>query len=273
MISALTFVYNEGDKLGVCLESIRQYVGEIIVYDLESTDNTFEVAKEFTQLVYKVPHLLCGDSYKIELAHRAKGNWLFWVFADEYFPKETMETFAKLTVQNTFDAFAFMRREYMDGIRVGYGKDGRVIYFGSPAHPNYQMRLIRVLSEIFYTELVHAECHGKYRLCNMPPEYFMEHRKTSKDQEFDNVRLYIWYKYLIWKYGDTILEPYKTFIDSYKRIIGDATRQMAAGERRVHPAEENWWDWRNYTLVDNQKEIVDKVVTETKELTDAKGKA
>ena len=62
-ISAVSFMYNEVDKVKACLELIRPYVDEILIYDLESTDGTAEACREFTPDVYRVPHLLCGDKY------------------------------------------------------------------------------------------------------------------------------------------------------------------------------------------------------------------
>lgn len=248
MISAVTFSYNEADKIEKSLSSIRNGVDEIIVYDLESTDNTSEAAKKFTTEVFRVPYLLCGDSYKMELASRAKGDWILWFYADEVFPEKTTETFRKLTSVNNFDAYGFMRREYMDDVRVGYNdaKTKEVVQFGTPKAQNYQIRLIRKCPQIYYTELVHAELHGDYKFCGMPPEYYMEHYKSSKDQEFDNIRLYIWYNLMITKYGETQVQPYKKYIDSYRVIVRDSEEKNLSGERKISLMEEFWWNWRRY---------------------------
>jgi len=269
MISAVTFCYNEGDKLKKSLPVLRPYVDEVIVYDLESTDDTNEVAKKYTNEVVRVPYMLCGDGYKMELAYRSKGNWLLWFYADEIFSQNTVEILSKLTEATRYNVFAFMRHEYLDNIRVGYNKGDKLVYFGSAENPNYQSRLIKKDERTFYTELVHAEMHGTQETCGMPPEYYMEHRKSSKDQEFDNIRLYIWYKHLIWKYGNTKVEPYKTYVDSYKKIIADSELAMSTGTRRKHAAEEDWANWRNYPLFKEDEKIVDKAVKETIESKEA----
>jgi hypothetical protein len=128
-----------------------------------------------------------------------------------------------------------MRHEYRDGTRL--------MPHGTIESPNYQNRFHRKGQGIFYTELVHAELHGRYKPCYLPPEMFMEHRKTDVAQTFDGVRTYTEMCHLIWKYRDTQLEPYKTFINSYRRIIAESEAKNADGSRNVHPAEELWWEW------------------------------
>lgn len=246
-ISGLTFVYNEEKTLDECLKSLRPFLSEIIIFDLESTDATFEISKKYTNKVYKMPYLLCGDSYKTDLVARSKGDWLLWFYGDEIFPEYTAKVFAKLTEVQSWDAYAFMRHEYMDNIRLNFmGEQGNKIEYGSTLCPNYQIRLIKKSDDIYYTELVHAEIHGKYKTCNLPPEYYIDHKKTSSDQEFDNIRIYIWCKFLIYKYGNTSVQPFKRYIDSYKKMIIDSEAKNLIGERRISLAEEFWYEWRKF---------------------------
>jgi len=252
-ISALSFVYNEGDLIGNCLEALRPHVDEILIVDLESTDQTNAIASKYANKVFVKPWLICGDSWKPFLRAHATGSWLLWFYPDELWPQKTAEAMKKIIDTDRYDAFCFMRHEYMDGVRL--------MPHGTPQSPNYQNRLHRKCDSIYYTGLVHAEIHGSFRACPMPPEYHIEHHKTSKSQEFDNVRLYIWYKYLVWLYGDTQVEPYKTHVASYRQIIAESEAKIASGERRKHPAEEEWWRWRGFEVHPNGQ-IVDKAIKE-----------
>lgn len=262
-ISVLSFIYNEASVIEESLKCIRPHVDEIIVTDLDSTDGTREIAEKYCDQVYLKPWLMCGDHYKSFLRARAKCDYILWWYPDEFYPEKTAKALRAVVDTGEYTAYSFMRQEYMDNVRVGFREtpDGEMIYHGTPESPNYQNRLHKRCDEIFYTGLVHAEIHGEYHCCQMPPEYYMEHRKTSRDQEFDNVRLYIWYKYLVWLYGDTKVEPYKTYVDSYRKIIHDSEEKNATGERRTHPAEEEWWNWRDYPLVPD-KDVVDRAIRE-----------
>lgn len=237
-VSAVTFAFNEEPDIKECLENIAPYADEILIVDMDSTDRTAEIAYGFTKEIYKKPHLICGDQYKDFLAHTAKGDWLLWFYPDERFSKTFLENMHRLAESTEFDAYVLMRHEYRDGTRL--------MPHGTNESPNHQSRLHRKGHGIYYTELVHAELHGRYKSCCLPPEYFMEHRKTDVAQEFDNYRTYVEMKHILWKYRDTKIEPYKTFCDSYRKIISDSEAKNDDGSRLNHPAEEIWWEWWLY---------------------------
>lgn len=248
-ISVVSFVYNEEANIVNWLFNLKNYVKEIVIFDLESTDNTFDLCKQYTDRVYKRPYLICGDSYKQELSYMSKGDWLLWTYPDERFSDSSLQVFDKITAADRWNAYSFMRHEYMDGVRVCFQENTpakRILAFGTPDSPNYQCRLHKKDDRIYYTEFVHAEIHGQYSICNMPPEYYIEHFKTSQGQEFDNIRLYVWYKFLIWKYGNTQVPEYKKYVDSYRTIVRDSEKANLSGARQISLAEEFWWDWRKY---------------------------
>ena len=234
-ISAVSFVYNEGKDIKECLENIAPHVDEVVIVDMDSQDNTAEIAYSFTKYIYKMPHLICGDQYKMFLASVAKGDWLLWFYPDERFSQKSLSEMHKLVESNEYDAYAFMRHEYRDGTRL--------MPHGTIQSPNYQNRLHRKGQGIFYTELVHAELHGRARSCYLTDDYFMEHRKRDIEQEFDNWRTYSEMKHLLWKYRETNVQPYKTYCDSYRQIIRESEAKNLDGSRMRHPAEEHWWHW------------------------------
>lgn len=237
-ISAVTFAFNEANDIKECLENIAPHVDEILIVDMDSTDKTAEIAYDFTKEIYKKPHLICGDQYKDFLAHTAKGDWLLWFYPDERFGESFLKKMHEFADSDKYDAYAVMRHEYRDGTRL--------MPHGTDESPNFQNRLHRKGQGIFYTELVHAELHGRARSCYLPSEYFMEHRKRDVEQEFDNWRTYTEMKFLCAKYRRTNVQPYKNFIDSYRQIIHDSEVKNFSGERLVHPCEEFFWIWPQF---------------------------
>ena len=83
MLTACLIVKDEERMLGACLESVRDAVDEIVVYDTGSSDRTVQVAREAGATVVEGEW---QDSFAIArnaaLAH-AKGEWVLSIDADE----------------------------------------------------------------------------------------------------------------------------------------------------------------------------------------------
>ncbi len=84
-------MYNEVEKGNLirCLENVKQFCSDIVIYDDASTDNSVEVAKKYTQ------HIILGKENNIhkELFHKQQlldyaireinPDWFFWIDCDE----------------------------------------------------------------------------------------------------------------------------------------------------------------------------------------------
>lgn len=87
-VSACMIVKNEEELLPQCLDSIRDWVDEIIVVDTGSSDNTVEIARSYGARIFHQPWE--GDfskhrNYSIE---QATGDWIFIIDADECVVRE-----------------------------------------------------------------------------------------------------------------------------------------------------------------------------------------
>ena len=82
-VSACMIVKNEEELLGDCLQSIRDWVDEIIVVDTGSTDKTVEIAQSFGAKIYH--HAWEGDFSKArnQSLSYATHDWIFIIDADE----------------------------------------------------------------------------------------------------------------------------------------------------------------------------------------------
>jgi len=243
-ISALSFVYNEGHYMDECLSQLKPYVDEIIIADGSSTDNTVEIARKHGAKVLEFPHLACGDFYKLELHRQAKNDWLLWFYPDERWPKITLDAIKEYVKDPTYTAYSFMRRDYRGDEWLHYNQNGKDIYFGTNDSPNFQNRLHKNNGVIYYTELVHAEYHGQSSVKTCPPEIFMEHRKTKEEQAYDDWRLVVEYQHLIWKYGSPKVEPYLTYITSYRQVMRETMIRVQKNDRILLPQEKDWMNWR-----------------------------
>jgi len=82
-ISCCMIVKNEEAFLGKCLESIKDYVDEIIIVDTGSTDTTVDIAGRFTDKVYFHPWEDSFSKARNQSISYAGKEWIFIIDADE----------------------------------------------------------------------------------------------------------------------------------------------------------------------------------------------
>ncbi|VBB05476.1 nucleotide-diphospho-sugar transferases [Lucifera butyrica] len=83
MISLAMIVRNEAKHLAACLNNVRHLVGEIIIVDTGSTDETIGIARQYTDKIYSFPwenDFSAARNYAIE---QCTGDWILSLDADE----------------------------------------------------------------------------------------------------------------------------------------------------------------------------------------------
>jgi glycosyltransferase involved in cell wall biosynthesis len=119
MISAVVITKNEEQFIKGCLESIK-WADEIIVYDNGSTDKTLEIAKKYTQKIYKYE----GRDYselRNKCVEKCTGDWILYVDADERVLEPLKEELLELEKQSEFSAYAVSRINVIFGEKVEFG--------------------------------------------------------------------------------------------------------------------------------------------------------
>jgi len=96
VISLCMIVKNEGKNLEKALDSIVNYIEDIVIVDTGSIDNTKEIAKKYTDKVYDFKW--CNDFSKARnfSISKAANDWVLILDADEFvckFDKEKIENF------------------------------------------------------------------------------------------------------------------------------------------------------------------------------------
>ena len=85
-ISACLVVYNEEKVVRQCLDSIKDFVDEIIVvHDGQCADKTLEIAKEYTDKIFIREHVGVMEAHLAFAFKQAKSEWLLRIDADEFF--------------------------------------------------------------------------------------------------------------------------------------------------------------------------------------------
>ena len=89
-------VKNEAADLGRCLASAADLVDEIVVVDTGSTDETAAIASRFGARVFSFPWVDSFAAARNESLRHARGDWIFWLDADEMLDAENRRRFRAL---------------------------------------------------------------------------------------------------------------------------------------------------------------------------------
>lgn len=111
-ISVVINTYNASKHLAEVLEAVKGF-DEVLVCDMESTDNTLEIAGEFGCKVVTFPK---GNHKIVEPARMfaiqsAKNEWVLVVDADELVTPELKECLYKITEQKASSAGYYIHRQ------------------------------------------------------------------------------------------------------------------------------------------------------------------
>ena len=114
MISVVINTYNAQQHLAKVLESVKDF-DEVVVCDMESTDHTLEIAKEYGCKIVTFPkenHTCCEPARTFAI-QSASNKWAFVVDADEIVTPELREELYELIQQPNCAAGYYIPRQNM----------------------------------------------------------------------------------------------------------------------------------------------------------------
>jgi glycosyltransferase involved in cell wall biosynthesis len=146
MISACITTRNEENNIGGLLDNINTLVGEIIIVDGESTDNTVNICRRYTDKIYiRPPAGYCEHDRQFSI-EKATGDWVLVMDADERLSYELQKNIISLTKDGSVNGYMFPRRNCKPS--GGYYK--HIFY------PDHQIRLFRRNSG-FWPDDIHCQ--------------------------------------------------------------------------------------------------------------------
>lgn len=90
-VSLCMIVKNEEKFLPQCLNSVKDFVDEMIIVDTGSTDRTMEIAESFGAKVYQHPWQNDFSLHRNQSLSYATGEWIFILDADEEMVREDLD--------------------------------------------------------------------------------------------------------------------------------------------------------------------------------------
>ncbi len=134
-ISACMIVKNEEKLLPQCLESIKDYVDEIIIVDTGSTDRTVEIAKSYGAKVYHHPWEDDFSKHRNQSISYATSEWVFIIDADEVLEKGSGKVMREVIKNNSVDSYFFVvKSAYNEGVGMASHNSVRLFQNGKGIH-------------------------------------------------------------------------------------------------------------------------------------------
>ena len=119
MLSVIVITKNESTHIGSCLQSVS-WADEIIVLDSGSEDDTVEIAKQYTSSVFITDWPGFGVQ-KQRALHKAQGDWVLSIDADEVVPPELRMEIEKALQQEKFNGYNIPRISSYCGRQIRHG--------------------------------------------------------------------------------------------------------------------------------------------------------
>lgn len=115
-LAVALIVKNEAQHLESCLETVHDWVNEIVVMDSGSTDNTEEIARRYTDKFY-VNETWPGFGPQRRLAQsHVESDYILWLDADERVTPELKESILQAVAENkTNTLYQFARLSWVFG--------------------------------------------------------------------------------------------------------------------------------------------------------------
>ncbi|MFD0826943.1 glycosyltransferase [Neobacillus sp. M.A.Huq-85] len=167
-ISLCMIVKNEEKMLGACLESVKDLVDEIVIVDTGSEDNTKEIARQFTDLIYDFEWV--GDFAVARNFAFSKGtkDYLMWLDADDILLPVDRDKFLKLKQSMSPDVDVVIMN-----YNLGVEEDGKAkVQFR-------RERLIKKSRNYSWVEPVHEYVEFNYSHNILQSDISISHRQRT----------------------------------------------------------------------------------------------
>ncbi len=144
-ISVVVNTLNEEKNLGRALSSVKNIADEIVVVDMNSTDRTLEVAKEFGARIFKHERTGYVEPARNYAISKANNEWILILDADEEVPDSLSQKIKSIVENPQADYFRIPRKNIIFGKWIKHSR----------WWPDYNIRLFRK-GYVSWSEIIHS---------------------------------------------------------------------------------------------------------------------
>jgi len=181
-ISVIIIAYNQSDLLAKCLSSVKNLASEIIVIDLESTEDLSGVVKKYGGKLIKHDRVQVVEEIRQKVLKLAHHEYILFIDPDETLPTSLATELSRLTKEGNADYFEIPRQNYVFGEWVK----------ASRWWPDYQVRLFKKGAATWPTQL-HAQpvlTGTAHHFAPTPQNAITHQNYTNLDEWFEKNRRY-----------------------------------------------------------------------------------
>ena len=178
-ISLCMICKNEEEKIGNCLESVKDIVDEIIVVDTGSTDKTKEIVARYTDKIYDFKWVYDFSKARNYALRYATGDFVLWLDSDDVFVEEDILKFIELK--------RLMKDELKDVDLYWLYYDYRHDKFGNTTYTFQNERMFRNHRGITWNCVVHEVLD--YR--NKIGMHYRPNIRVTHTSNHDNTKSYV----------------------------------------------------------------------------------
>jgi (heptosyl)LPS beta-1,4-glucosyltransferase len=156
--------HNEGYLIEDCLKSIKDIAFEIVYVDCDSSDNSIDIVKKYTDRIYTQKNNLNLNVNKQFGIEKCTGDWVFYIDPDERLNDSVKKEILHVIKNTDCNGFIMPRRNYYFGEWLRYG--GK--------YPDRQLRLFK-------------NGKGKFDCVNLHERIRIDGRVGRLENPFDHI--------------------------------------------------------------------------------------
>ncbi|MFA5933012.1 MAG: glycosyltransferase family 2 protein [Microgenomates group bacterium] len=173
-LSLIIHTKNEEANIAECIRSAQSIASEIIIADMQSSDETIAIAKKMGAKVFSVPDYNFADPARNFAISKATNKWIFILDADERISEILCKKINEIIVADNFDVVAFPRKNIHFEKWIKH----------TAWWPDYQHRLFKK-GFVNCPDIIHKRYKIKGRILTLPPkeENSILHFQTKTSKE------------------------------------------------------------------------------------------